>query len=107
MIIALQRAIAGERFEVDLRGQATVSDLYELRRRERADISWESLLDDWSRSRDQLRGLVLAFPAKKMGLAFSNPFFEDYNLVQAIHACGAHERLHINHMRAATQRQDP
>lgn len=107
MIIALHQAIGGERFDVELRGQASVNDLYELRRRERADSSWESILDDWSRIRDQLRGLIMAFPAEKMDLAFSNPFFEDYNLLQAVHACGAHERLHIREIRAATEQDDP
>ena len=101
MITALHCAIAGAPFAVDRRGQASVTDLYELRRREAADSPWEDILDDWSRIRDQLRGIVIAFPADKLDLVFSTPFFQDYNLLQAIRACGAHERLHINDIRAA------
>lgn len=101
MITALHCAIAGQPFAVDLRGQASVTDLYELRRREVAGSPWEDILDDWSRIRDQLRGIVIAFPADKLDLVFSTPFFQDYNLLGAIRACGAHERLHINDIRAA------
>ena len=105
MIQALQNAITGESFEVDLRGQASPSDLYELRRRDAAGTSWSAILDDWMRIRDQLRGLVLAFPAEKMDLQFSNPFFQPYNLLGAVRACAAHERLHIGEMRAAADRE--
>ncbi len=103
MITAMQRAIAGEGFSVDLRGQADASALYELRRRERADSSWDDLLGEWARVRDQLRGLVLAFPVDRMRMSFSTPFFVDYDLTGAVGACGAHERHHLAEMRAALE----
>ena len=103
MITALQRAVAGQSFAVDLRGQPSVRDLYELRRRERARDSWAAVLGEWQRVRDQLRGVVLAFPSEMMERRFSTPFFQDYNLPEAIRACGAHEGLHLSEMRAAAQ----
>ncbi len=107
MVAALQHAMDEKPFSVDLRGRATVNDLYELRREERAEESWQRLLMEWERARDQLRGLVIVFPIDKTEVTFSNPFFVDYNLVCAIHACGAHERLHLAEMRAASQHQPP
>lgn len=103
MIRAMQNAIDGEIFSVDLRGQSTVVDLYELRRREGAAVSWEALLTEWERARNQLRGLVLAFPADMMQKRFSTPFFQDCNLAEAVQACRAHEGLHIGEMRAAAR----
>ena len=105
MITAMQSAIDGEAFSVDLRGQATVVALYELRRRERAAESWDALLAEWERARNQLRGVVLAFPADRMQKRFSTPFFQDYNLAEAVQACRAHEGLHIGEMRAAAARR--
>lgn len=105
MITAIQHAIAGEAFCVDLRGQVDASALYELRRRERADCSWQDLLGKWARVRDQLRGQVLAFPVNRIQMSFSTPFFVDYDLPGAVGACGAHERLHLAEMRAALERQ--
>ena len=101
MLLAIQSASEDQEFRVELRGQATVRDLYELRRADRAADSWQQLLESWEQTRDQLRGLVIAFPNHKMDSSFSNPFFVNYNLVQAIRACGAHERLHLSEMRAA------
>lgn len=107
MVAALQRAMEDKPFHVDLRGRATVNDLYELRRDDRAGLSWQQLLSEWERVRDQLRGLVITFPIDKTEVAFGNPFFVDYNLMQAVHACCAHERRHLTEMRAASQRQPP
>ncbi|MCY4071091.1 MAG: maleylpyruvate isomerase N-terminal domain-containing protein [Chloroflexi bacterium] len=107
MVAALQHAMDEKPFSVDLRGRGTVNELYELRRAERAGESWQQLLAEWQRARDQLRALVIAFPIDKTEIAFSNPFFLDYNLVGAIHACSAHERLHLAEMRAASQGQPP
>ena len=107
MVAALRHAMDGKPFSVDLRGSGTVNNLYELRREERAGDSWRQLLTDWQRARDRLRALVIAFPIDKTELAFGNPFFVDYNLVGAIRACGAHERLHLAEMRAASQDQPP
>ena len=104
MITAMQRASAGEAFSVDLRGQPTVPDLYELRRRDRADQSWDDLLREWERVRDQLRGVILAFPVELMQRPFSTPFFVDYDLLGAVGACSAHERHHLAEMRAAMER---
>ncbi len=104
MIQAMHKAIDDAAFNVDLRGQATVEDLYELRRRERARDSWQQVLDDWRRVRQQLRGLVLAFPADRMETPFSTPFFQDCNLFQAVQACNRHETAHLAEMRAAAQR---
>ncbi len=103
MIRAMQSAIDGKAFSVGLRGQATVVELYELRRRESAAESWEALLAEWERARNQLRGLILAFPAALMQKRFSTPFFQDYNLAEAVQACCAHEGLHIGEMRAALE----
>lgn len=107
MVAALQHAMDEKPFSVDLRGRATVNELYELRRQERAGESWQQVLAEWERVRDQLRGLLIVFPIDKTEVMFSNPFFVDYNLVGAIHACGAHERLHLAEMRAASQDQPP
>lgn len=104
MIQALHKAIEGAAFQVDLRGQATVADLYELRRRERAHHSWQQVLDDWRRVRQRLRGLVLAFPADRMETPFSTPFFQDCNLFEAVQACNRHETAHLAEIRAAAQR---
>ena len=106
-VVALQRATDEQAFQVDLRGQASVNDLYELRRAEAADRSWQAILDEWERVRDQLRGLLMAFPVDKIDMTFDTPFFQTYNLVQAIRACGVHERHHINEIRAAADQQDP
>lgn len=105
MIQALHNASEGRAFSVDLRGQATVEALYELRRRERAQDSWRQLLDDWQRVRQQLRGLVLAFPADHMETPFSTPFFQDCNLFEAVQACNTHESGHLAEIRAAAQRE--
>ncbi len=101
MIAALHCAIEGEGFSVDLRGQPSVKELYELRRREKRDLSWPALLAEWDRVRAQLRGVVLAFPLALMGESFNNPFFQDYNLIEAVRACAAHETGHLVEMRAA------
>ena len=105
MVVALQKVMDEKPFSVDLRGCATVNELYELRREERAGESWLQLLTEWERVRDQLRGFVIAFPIDKTEIMFGNPFFVDYNLLQAVHACGAHERAHLAEMRAATDDQ--
>ncbi len=106
MIQTMQRAIEGADFAVDLRGQATVAGLYELRRRERAHLTWRQALDDWQRVRKQLRGVVLAFPADRMETPFSTPFFQDCNLFEAVQACNTHESGHLAEIRAAAQRDD-
>ena len=104
MIQAMQMALEGAAFQVDLRGQATVNDLYELRRRERAHHSWQQVLAAWQRVRQQLRGLVLAFPADRLETPFSTPFFQDCNLFEAVQACNTHESVHLAEVRAAAQR---
>ncbi|MYE27107.1 MAG: DinB family protein [Chloroflexi bacterium] len=106
MIAAMQSAIDGEAFSVDLRGEVDAPALYELRRRDRAHLSWDELLLEWERTRHQLRGVVLAFPVERMGTPFSNPFFVDYDLIGAVRACGAHEREHLAEMRAALVRRE-
>ena len=103
MITAMQRANAGEAFAVDLRGQEDPPALYELRRRDRANQSWDDLLREWERVRDQLRGVILAFPIDRMQTPFNTPFFVDYDLRGAVGACGAHERHHLAEMRAAME----
>lgn len=102
-ISAMQRAMSGDAFAVDLRGQKHAPALYELRRRDHADRSWDDLLREWARIRDQLRGIVLAFPGDQMRAPFSTPFFVDYDLKGAVGACIAHERRHLAEMRAALQ----
>ena len=104
MITALRCAIQSADFAVDLRGQASVPDLYELRRRDQTQTSWQALLTEWDRIRDRLRGVVLAFPADMMQIRFSTPFFEDYNLAEAVYACATHEGLHLAEVRAAVRR---
>ena len=105
MIQALQKAMEGAAFQVDLRGQATVSELYELRRRERSGESWQQLLDEWQRVRQRLRGLVLAYPADRMETRFSTPFFQESNLFEAVQACNTHESAHLAEIRAAAGRR--
>ena len=102
-ITALKRAIEGVAFRVDLRGQKDAPALYELRRHDHADRNWDDLLREWARVRDQLRGLVLAFPVDQMQAPFSTPFFVDYDLKGAVGACIAHERRHLAEMRAALE----
>lgn len=101
MISAMQSATAGRSFSVDLREQADPPALYELRRRDQARHSWEELLRQWERTRDELRGAVLAFPVERIKTPFSNPFFVEYDLTGAVRACGAHEGQHLAEMRAA------
>lgn len=101
MISAIKSATAGRSFSVDLRGQADAPALYELRRRDQARHSWEELLRQWERTRDELRGAVLVFPVERIKTPFSNPFFVDYDLTGAVRACGAHEDQHLAEMRAA------
>ena len=106
MVVALQKVMDEETPSRSICAGARRSmKLYESRRDERAGESWQQLLTEWERVRDQLRGLVIAFPLDKIESMFGNPFFVDYNLVQAIHACGAHERLHLAEIRAATDDQ--
>ena len=104
MISAMHCAIEGRGFQVDLRDCATVAELYELRRREHAHHSWQQLLDEWQRVRQQLRGVVLAFPSDRMEIPFSTPFFQDCNLFEAVQTCNAHESGHLAEMRAAAER---
>ena len=104
VIVAMQNTIDGEAFSVNLRGHASVTDLYELRRRDLVNHSWDELLAEWERVRNQLRGVVLAFPAEMMQTRFSTPFFQDYNLPELVHACGTHEGVHLGEMRAAAAR---
>ncbi|MCY3864665.1 MAG: DinB family protein [Chloroflexi bacterium] len=103
MITALHCAIEGEPFAVDLRGGASVKELYELRRRDKADLSWGGLLAEWDRVRDQLRGVLLAFPPALMERRFDNPFFQPYTLIEAVRACSAHEARHLAEIRAAAE----
>ena len=77
-VIALDRARSrpGDATAVRYRGDACRSrssrskgrapQLYELRRRDHADRNWDDLLREWARIRDQLRGIVLAFPVDQM-----------------------------------------
>ncbi len=95
MIKALHCAIDGTDFQVDLLGQPSVPDLYELRRTDRAGVSWHDLLTEWDHVRDQLRGVILAFPLALIEKQFSNPFFQDYNLIEA---------RHLAEMRSAAER---
>lgn len=106
MITAMQCAKDGEPFSVDLCGQVDPPALYELRRRDQAHRSWDDLLREWERTRQQLRGVVMAFPVERIGTAFSNPFFVEYDLIGAVRACGAHERQHLAEMRAALVRRE-
>ena len=81
MITAMQRAIAGEAFSVDLRGQEDASALYELRRRERAHCSWEDLLRRvGARSRPAAWTGVGFSGRSECRSSFSTPFFVDYDL---------------------------
>lgn len=104
MIRAMHCAIAGDEFRVDLRDQTSVQDLYELRRSERAHHSWQQLLEEWQRVRQQLRGVVLAFPSERMETRFNTPFFQDCNLFEVVQTCNAHESGHLAEMRAAAER---
>lgn len=105
MVTAMQNAGEGLAFAVDLRGQKDAPALYELRRRDYANHSWADLLREWARVRDRLRGMILAFPLDRMGKSFSTPFFVDYDLLGAVGACSAHEREHLQEMRAALGEQ--
>ena len=106
MVRAIHDALDGEHFSVDMRGQPSVTALYELRRRDWTNHSWRELLAEWEQVRDHLRGVVLAFPADKMEMRFSTPFFQECNLTDAVQACRAHEGRHLAEMRAAASRQD-
>jgi len=106
-ITAMQRATSGDAFAVDLRGQEDAPALYELRRRDHADRNWDELLREWARIRDQLRGLVLAFPGDQMQATFSTPFFVDYDLGGVVGASIAHGQRHLAEMRAALEGQLP
>ena len=101
MIDAIQTFLNGEKYRLDLRGQTTIDGFNELRRHELAHTSWEQALQEWQDVRDQLRGIVIAFPESKLDIPFSTPFLTKYNFLQAVKACGLHEKQHLNEIKLA------
>ena len=102
MIEAIQMFLDGEKYHLDLRGQASIDGFNEIRRQEYAHKTWEQALDEWQMVRDQLRGVVIAFPESQLDTPFSTPFLQKNTLVQAIKGCGIHEKIHLREIMEAT-----
>ncbi len=102
MIKAIQTFVDDGEYRLDTRGQTSIDDFNEVRRQEQSSITWEQALQQWETVRDQLRGVIIAFPDDKLDTTFSTPFLVKYNLLQAVKGCGAHEKLHINEIKSAS-----
>lgn len=103
MIVAIQAFLDGEKYRLDLHGATSIDEFNENRRMAHADKTWEQALDDWQTARDQLRGIVIAFPESKLDMEFSTPFLQKYTLMQAVKACGLHEKMHISEIKIALE----
>jgi hypothetical protein len=104
MVEAIQTFMDGKKYRLDIRGQTSIDGFNELRRQEHATITWEQALHEWETARNQLRGVILAFPIDQLEIPFSTPFLQKYTLLQAIKGCGGHEKLHINEIKLASNR---
>jgi len=103
MVDAIQTFMDGEKYRLDLNGVTSIDEFNEKRRLARADKTWEQALDEWQTARDQLRGVVIAFPIDQLDIPFSTPFLQKYTLMQAVKGCGIHEKLHIGEIKAALE----
>ena len=101
MVEAIQTFLDGKSYRLDIRGANSIDDFNEIRRQEQASISWEQALQEWETVRDQLRGVILAFPESKLETPFSTPFLQKYALIQAVKGCGVHEKIHITEIKSA------
>jgi len=104
MVEAIQAFMDGKPYRLDIRGQSSIDDFNEVRRQEQASITWEQALQQWETVRDQLRGVILAFPSDQLDTAFSTPFLQKYNLIDAVKGCGVHEKIHITEIKSAVNR---
>lgn len=102
MVEAIQTFIDDEKYRLDLRGQSDINGFNEARRKERANKTWDEALQEWQIARDQLRGVIIAFPQDKLDIPFSNPFLQKYTLMQAVKGCGIHEKMHLKEIQTAT-----
>ena len=103
MVVAIQAFLDGEKYRLNLDGVTSIDDFNEKRRITHADKTWEQALEEWQTARDQLRGVVIAFPESKLDIAFSTPFMQKYTLIQAVKGCGIHEKLHIGEIKSALE----
>jgi len=101
MIEAIQTFMDGGTYRLDIRGESSIDGFNEIRRQEQASITWEQALQQWETVRDQLRGVIIAFPENQLDTPFSTPFIMKYNLLQAVKGCGVHEKIHINEIKSA------
>ncbi|GEM_PF-2000886 len=103
MVDAIQAFMEDEKYRLDLRGVTNIDDFNEMRRLERADKTWEQVIKEWKSARDQLRGLIIAFPTDQLDIPFTTPFMQKYTLMQAIKGCGIHEKMHITEIKKALE----
>lgn len=103
MVDAIQTFTSGKKYRLDFLGQTDIDEFNAVRRTQRANKSWDEALTEWQYARDQLRGVVMAFPEDQYDVPFSTPFFQKYTLMQAIKGCGSHEKTHIGEIRDAHQ----
>lgn len=103
MVDAIQTFLDGDTYRLDFHGQTDIDGFNEFRRQQRIHKTWEEALTEWQHTRDQLRGVIMAFPENKLDVPFSTPFLQKYTLMQAIKGCGIHEKLHMGEIRNAHQ----
>lgn len=101
MVEAIHTFLDGKAYRLDIRGQSSIDDFNEVRRQEQASITWEQALKQWENVRDQLRGVILAFPTDQLETPFSTPFLQKYTLVEAVKGCGIHEKMHMTEIKLA------
>ena len=103
MVDAIQTFMDGETYQLDFHGQTDIDGFNDYRRQQVAHKTWDDALQDWQYIRDQLRGVIMAFPEDKLDVPFRTPFLQKYTLMQAVKGCGAHEKLHMSEIRNAHQ----
>ncbi len=101
MVEAIQTFTDGGKYRLDLKTKTNIDDFNEMRRLERADRTWDEALREWREARDQLRGVIIAFPESDIETPFSTPFMQKYPLLQAIKGCGVHEKMHMGEIMTA------
>jgi len=101
MVEAIQAFMDGEKYRLDLHGKTNIDDFNEMRRVDRADKTWEQALEEWQSARDQLRGVIIAFPTDQLETPFTTPFMQKYTLMQAVKGCGIHEKMHLTEITTA------
>ena len=85
-----------------LQGQTDINGFNEMRRNQRKDKSWEDALSEWQYARDQMRGVVMAFPEAQYDVPFNTPFMQKTN-IDASHQRLWHSREKRTSAKSATR----